>query len=762
MKESICPPCGTVGKPRKLVLHFLLLLVLIIMACGVARADWVEADDPLIVRPSPADHSVSIQNPPGFSWARAPGAQGYELMLRGPDNSEQAWQTTDNWFLPSSYLQLGEYSWKARPKGSNGVWSNTRRFSIAANATKFVVPSDEKLLQFIRARSRPRSFPSGGKDVDTSSTVAGAQKASATQTLESKVRTYAAKPLIDEHSVVFVPRSSDEKAWAASLATIRSITSSESDQLRVAALLWHVTGDRFYLEEAKRRGNALAALDPRGSTSYVNQDQGNRYIAWGLTVAYDYLSAYLSSEEKKAWLSVIQNRTAGIYSDLKSGGWRLEQMPFDSHGSTNIGYLAAISVLMIDSLPSAEDWFHNSFRFYVHYQNPWGDQEGGYANGTAYAEYSVDLFVDLWDSIAAATGVSLYEKPWSRGLLKFFACFVPPGSPTHTFGDEAEVKPWTAELKAFANRYNDDLALWYSKNLTGEESALSKLTDPVLRASPRLTGKAPEGNTCKFDHIGWTAMHSRWADPSRTSVYFKSSLYAAFNHSHADNNSFVLVSGGEQLLIDSGYYDWYGSPHWKGWYRQTKAHNAVTFDNGRGEAEKSGPNKMTAVGRLVEFHSDGNVDFVEGDASAAYEGELLQARRRLWYLRNENVVVVHDSLRSASPRQFEWNIHALNTFVVKAPESVEVKQNAARACIDMLQPTSGIEFIQNNRFDPPPQSAPSRKDQWHGRFQSKERQTNMEFLVVIKVGCHAVPLETNNFITSRKIKVGGKTIDISR
>lgn len=729
--------------------------------CSEAAADWAESANPLIVSPKPSDGSEELQNPPGFSWARAQGAQSYELILRGPDGNEQSFQASRNWFLPHSRLKPGEYTWKVRPTRAGGSWSDQRRFSLSANATVFEVPDDENLLRFIRARSKPRSLPTGEKGVDVWAGVVRAQRAKTIQALENKVRAYASKPLVDEQSVLFVPRVKDEKAWAASLTTIRVRTQDDSRQLRAAALLWHATGNRFYLAEAKRRGAALAALNPGGSTSHVQQDQGNRAIAWGLTVAYDYLSAELSPKESAIWRASIRSRTAAIYSDLKSGGWRLEQTPYDSHGSTNIGYLAAISALMIDDLPEAEEWFRNSFRGYVHYQSPWGDEQGGFAMGSAYAEYSVWYFLDSWDSIAAATGVSIYEKPWSKGLLKFLACFVPPGNPSHTFGDAAETKPWISPIKEFANHYNDDLARWYSQNLVGQEDPFTALTNPIYHERLGTIEKEPLENTCMFKHIGWTAMHSHWADPKRTSVYFKSSPYAAFSHNHADNNSFVLVSGGEPLLIDSGYYDWYGSPHWKGWYWRSKAHNMVTFDGGKGQAEKSGPEKMTAIGRLMEFRSGGNVDVAEGDASAAYEGQLVQAKRRLWYLRNQNVLVVHDSLSSTIPRQFEWNIHALDTFVVKAPGAVEVKQNAASACIDMLRP-SEIEFVQHNRFDPPPQGAVSRKDQWHGRFQNKERQTNVEFLAVIRVGCNNIPIEIKDLTNSRQLKIGGETIDIPR
>ena len=735
--------------------------------------DWAQPKDPKLVQPKPAQGAVSIQNPPGFSWSRAQQAQGYELLLRGPHNKAYTWQTTQNWFLPSSKLEPGEYTWKVRPTGSRGQWSDARSFSISSDAIVFEVPSEEMLLKYIKTRTRPRSLSIAEKGTDAR-TEAGqskrrAKQASTIQQLEYRVKSSADKPPVDANSLALAPRSKDEKAWIASVAAIRSRTSTESYQLRLAAVLWQLTGQRQYLDEAKRRGNALAALDPRGSTSQANQDQGNRNIAWGLAIAYDCLSDNLSNAENSRWLAIIKDRVGQIYSDLKSSGWRMAEEPFDSHGATSLGYLATISALMIGSIPEAEQWFRDSFRFYVHYQSPWGGEEGGYADGTAYAQYSLDIYLDLWDVMAATTGVNMYEKPWARGLLKFLACFNPPGSPTFTFGDGAERKPWEEAAKAYANRYDDDFALWYSANLTGSPPPLTELTNPVSRTRVNTSGVAPKENSCMFKTIGWVAMHNHWADPKRTSIYFKSSPYAAFSHSHADNNSFVVISEGEPLLIDSGYYDWYGSPHWKGWYWRTKAHNAITFDGGRGQAEKTGSNQMTAAGRLVDFHSNGKVDFAEGDALAAYEGELKKARRRLWYLRDENVLVIHDSLSSAVARQFEWNIHSANTFEVKAPASIETTSKTSRACIDMLQP-SEIEFLQNNKFEPPPaggvenktQEMPEIKDQWHGKFRNKQRQTDMEFLAVVRPGCGDVPLNANDFTSRRQIVVGKTRIDIPR
>lgn len=76
--------------------------------------------------------------------------------------------------------------------------------------------------------------------------------------------------------------------------------------------------------------------------------------------------------------------------------------------------------------------------------------------------------------------------------------------------------------------------------------------------------------------ISWVALHSDLAEgKNNVMVQFKSSSFGSFSHSHADQNSFVLEAFGRPLLIDSGYYPWYGSPHDMSWTRQTRAHNAL-------------------------------------------------------------------------------------------------------------------------------------------------------------------------------------------
>lgn len=732
---------------------FLVAALFLLAIPSLGYSDWAGIETPGLVRLQPANGSVVKQNPPGFSWVRASGASAYELSVRGPDGKTAVWQAPRNWYLPTKKLPLGNYFWKVRSRTPLGPWSTERSFSVDGTASVFVVPSEQQLISFIRSKPSPRALGQPNEDLASWISRTRQEKLPAIQSLENEVKTYATKPLVNEFAVALAQRSINEKAWVASITAIRQRSLAEGRQLRSAALLWRLTENPFYLEEAIRRGNALAELDWKGSTSHLSQDQGNRNIAWALALAHDYLASDIPGESSVKWLSSIENRTGEIFKDLKSGGWRLEQLPFDSHGGSNIGYLSAISAIMIDRIPVAEQWFNDAFRSYVHYQSPWGDEEGGYANGSAYAEYSAWAFIDFWDAIAAATKVNMYEKPWSRGLLRSLACFVPPGSPTHAFGDAAETRPESSIIKAFANRFSDPFSIWYGHNLVGNEEPFTNLTNPFPE-SPKSLLQAPQENACVFQHIGWAAMHSDWAERGRTSVYFKSSPYGSFNHSHADQNSFTVVAAGRPLLIDSGVYDWYGSAHWNNWYRQTVAHNAITFDGGKGQVTEGYEATLKAQGKLTRFEPGPDIDFVEGDATKAYGGALNKAIRKLWYIRSEQSIVVVDDLSSDSPRKYEWNAHAVSSFMKIASNVFKTQNMEQSACIDILSPKGLVSDIA--KVSPPAVGTASLPKQTsHLRFAMPVAVPATRFVAVVRIGCKA-PIST---LSGTKVIVGNTSVE---
>lgn len=64
------------------------LLLASLMLSGAAHADWAQSNDPLVVKPRPANGDIQPQNPPGFTWARHPsGPAQYELELTASGSS---------------------------------------------------------------------------------------------------------------------------------------------------------------------------------------------------------------------------------------------------------------------------------------------------------------------------------------------------------------------------------------------------------------------------------------------------------------------------------------------------------------------------------------------------------------------------------------------------------------------------------------------------------------------------------------------------
>jgi len=206
------------------------------------------------------------------------------------------------------------------------------------------------------------------------------------------------------------------------------------------------------------------------------------------------------------------------------------------------------------------------------------------------------------------------------------------------------------------------------------------------------------------EDIGWSRDALRPADPQRVSLYFKSSWIGSYNHSHADQNQFVLNAFGEALAIDSGYYDWYASDHDKGYTRHTLAHNAITYDGGHGQPIFD----ATASGQLLGRVSTPSIDLTGGDATAAYHGGLAKAVRRIVYLRPATFVVIDDLAAPAGQtRQFESWLHALSPIAFDADQAgALVSQGEARLTVRVHTPT-GVTAQQREQFIGPPESYPA-------------------------------------------------------
>ncbi len=659
--------------------------------------DWIASIPASIspVRVWPADCATVEQSPPDFSWPDlSPDAQ-YQVTLTYPDGHARILAALWNWINWDEALAAGNYAWQIQATNSNGTAnSNPRRFTVGAWAIAFVVPNWATLFGRATAKGHPRALP----DAATG-------------------------------QVMIAQRQAGSR-------------------------------NPVYLTDAWRRAQNLASWDPHGSTAYATTDEGSSAIAVTLALAYDWLYPWMNADQRNQLLAPIVARGSDMYNDVIGTRARVAVRPYDSHGNITLTYLAVITVLLAGDVPQAEIGLHDALPLAIHWTSPWGLEDGGFGNGTAYATWTTGSLLIAWYVLRWTVDIDLAQKSWTRDYANFLAYFIPPGTPAGAFGDGAEAslaEAWARFGKAQALLAPSPLARWYATQLSGEDPAgLELLLAPPADPSP---APYPAGtpNAMLSPSIGWAALHSDLADPARISVYFKASPYGSYNHSHADQDSFVVNAAGQPLAIDSGYYDGYMTPHWWQWYKQTRAHNAITFDGGQGQPIYEGGGQL-GPGTMAGFTHHPDYDIVQGDATQAYGGALSRAQRSLVYLRPD-LLLVYDNLASIKPRQWEWNIHALDSMGVISDTQISIAHNGQSLCIDMLAGPP-MHFAQTSQFSVDPAAGFVWTPQWHGAFTSASPSAAAQFIALLRVGCTASAASASKANGVWTVLAGSRTVTI--
>lgn len=632
----------------------------------------------------PANLAVSEQNPPDFSWSYVQGADSYELAIA----SDPSFATTVyskegipvNLFnLPTTLTAGNSYYWRVRyhfPQGWS-AWSDTRQFRLKPNAIAFTVPDMETLLSSVPT-GRPRILT-------TSNTLASFR---ALKDAEGKPVFDQAKSMVDYRIDNGIAMPSEPSAGS-STSVVDQVTLPLTTDIMAGALLYLITNETKYRDFTKDRLMHIITWDPNGSTSYQNADRSFREIALVAAVAYDWMNGAFTSTEKEQLASAIYARTQTLYNDILDAS-SLYKDPYNSHGWTATGYVAVIATAMmhdtnlVNGVPMsdhAKEWLRKSALVRINLYPPIGGEDGGWATGTGYWEVAHQADKRVADVLQVAARVNLYNKAFSRNEQYMVPYFVPVGSPSGQFGDGSE-EPMKAEtvnlLRRQAQVYENPIAQWSA-------AAAPVSLDPYkLFSYPHGDDNIPKRPPFELPSarwqkdVGWVAIHSSLYDPQRISLFFKSSAYGSYNHSHADQNSFTISAFGEKLAVDAGYYDSYESNFHNNYYRTTLAHNAITYDYNKGQKI----NSMKASGRIAGFASSQAFDGTVGDATTAYNQDsalpgLDSAKRGIIYVK-PNAFVVIDKLdaKGTTSSSFEYLLHA-DTSLTGNPQGATIVKNQA-------------------------------------------------------------------------------------
>jgi hypothetical protein len=719
---------------RRILLACYLLLApsLTAWACEVATpADWMSSSGLPVLPVRPAHCAAVSQSPPDFNWPHRRPGDRYQLVVRSVVGVEQTVSTTANWHMWDKPFAPGTYTWWVVANDPAGkAWrSASREFTLLPGTPVFVVPATASLLAQAQARPHPRGLPQGTARDELVRALA-AERGPGWRQLLARVdadlkRGTVAEPTVD-------PRNQTERADQVKvIQSLWAMMNVEQTRVLEAALVAVLTPNADYLAHAHRLILGLAAWNPDGPSSHSSQFQVNRALAVVLAIGYDWLYDSWSAGERTALLRRIGQRMVPIVSSAVGPARNMENNALNSVGLTNLGVVAGVAALTAGDLASADEWFEQALPLYANLLWPWGGDDGGYANGLNYAMWEVADALWVLDSLRNATGLDLGTKPYLRNFGRMLAYFLPPGSRHGLFGDGAEQEMphvYARYVKALALRVDSPELAWLAAQSHGEDiSNIALLAAPVSRAGGTLP--PPAQNDLALLSVGWVAMHSSLPAHDRVSVYFKSSPYGSISHSHAEQNSFVLHVGSEPLLMAGGQYDWYGSPHGLGYYKQTRAHNAVTFDGGKGQAILA----QGASGQITGFQSGDSLAWVDGDATPAYGGSVNWAWRRIYFFKPD-LVMIEDKMSSSLPRRWEINLHAAEPLRWR-DEQLEISNGKAKGC-GTVWTASGLDFEQAT--EPLPLSVSAGVGaRWHGIFRARGLTTELHALTVVDLACRA-------------------------
>ncbi|WP_439137863.1 DUF4962 domain-containing protein [Roseicyclus sp.] len=448
--------------------------------------------------------------------------------------------------------------------------------------------------------------------------------------------------------------------------------------IRHLAIGGTVTDDAAMRARAKEWLLSAARWNPTGTTSRAYTDEWafrvNLALAWG----YDWLHDLLDDEERALVRAALLARTSET-ADHVIRNARIHLFPYDSHAVRAVSaVIIPAAIALLDEAEEAEGWLHYAIEFLSTVYSPWGDSDGGWAEGPHYWMTGMAYLIDAANLLKGYTGIDLYQRPFFQKTGDFPLYTKAPDTRRATFGDDSTMGDLPAvkvgfNLRQFAGVTGNGAYQWYYDEITRTNpdtamafynwgwwdfnfDELTYRTDfPLVKATP------PEDGLRWFKGIGWAAIQKAMADPeNHLQFVMKSSPFGSISHSHGDQNAFCLSAFGEDLAIQSGHYVAFNSTMHQNWRRQTRSKNAILID-GKGQyAGKDKPLAMAAAGSLEMVADRGDHIYIRGDATAAYATltpEVTQATREVYFVNGEYFVIV-DSIDATKPVTIDWLLHA--------------------------------------------------------------------------------------------------------
>jgi len=660
------------------------------MRTGNALNDDLSAlDEPeagrLTIQYSPVQSTIIVENPPRFTWLPTID-DGAQYVVRIASNANYDTSSTRvfdsiplNFFTPDCTLPAGDYVWSyavwsPENKRPSSHWSADRQFTIKADLPQTPLPS--RSTRFLNSnKDHPRLW----MDKKRIASFKTSLSQDPTYCMWDVFFEKSAQPWM-QRKIMQEPAGYPDHKRVASVWRQTYIDCQELIYaIRHLAIAGTITDNADMTQRAKEWLLEAASWNPAGTTSRSYTDEWafrvNCALAWG----YDWLYDELTHDERDVVKTALLLRTRETANHIIKQA-NIQLFPFDSHAVRAVSaVLIPAAIALLDDEAEAEDWLNYAIEFLATVYSPWGDAQGGWAEGPHYWMTGIAYLIDAVNLTKGYTEIDLYQRPFFQHTGDFPLFTKSPYTRRATFGDDSTMGDLPSlkvgyNLRQFAGVTGNGAYQWYydeiKRNDPGTEMAfynygwwdlhfdeLAYRTDfPVIEAQ----APADDDILRWFEGIGWVAIQKDMTDPANHIQFImKSSQFGSISHSHGDQNAFCLAGFGEDLAIQSGHYVAFNSTMHTKWRRQTCSKNAILID-GKGQyASKDKALAMRSTGKINIAKQHNDHIFIQGDATAAYQSltpQVSSVVRDIYFVHNSYFVIV-DAIDADTPVSIDWLLH---------------------------------------------------------------------------------------------------------
>jgi len=426
----------------------------------------------LTIQYSPTADTDVTENPPRFMWIPVVDDDArYALRLStDPDFSNGNTQVFENlplnFFTPDTTLEPAQYHWSYATWDGDAVasaWSTTRSFTIAEGLAETPLPSRKTRLEHV-ALDHPRLWMTNDRLSDFVDAVKADPEYCTWSTFYAKsVLPWMDRDIIREPAG-YPDHQRTAPIWRQTYIDLQEVWYA----IRHLAIGGRVTGDAAMTARAKEWLLETAGWDPMGVTSRAYTDEWAYRVCNALAWGYDWLHQDLSEDERAIVRTALLERTRDIAEHAILNA-KIHLFPYDSHAVRSVSLVivpACIALLGDDENDDARDWLNYSIEFLSTVYSPWGDSDGGWAEGTHYWMMGIAYLIDSANRLKSYIGLDLYKRPFFQNTGDFPLFCKAPNTRRATMGDDSTMGDLPCvktglNLRQFAGATGNGAYQWY-------------------------------------------------------------------------------------------------------------------------------------------------------------------------------------------------------------------------------------------------------------------------------------------------------------